>query len=150
MHQEQIDLVDFVSEFHDHFCEVEKIPAHGFALHIGDQPILILFDQRHLHQILWNLCRNGWRHSQQESASLTLFIYPSKDNMSVVLQILDDGPGIPAEARLHIFEPFYTTVSTGTGLGLYIARELCEANGANIQYIAREKGALFSIKFKRV
>lgn len=150
MHQEQIDLVDFVSEFHDHFCEVEKIPAHGFALHIGDQPIHILFDQRHLHQILWNLCRNGWRHSQQESASLTLFIYPSKDNMSVVLQILDDGPGIPVEARLHIFEPFYTTVSTGTGLGLYIARELCEANGANIQYIAREKGALFSIKFKRV
>lgn len=150
MHQEQIDLVDFVSEFHDHFCEVEKIPANGFALHIGDQPIHILFDQRHLHQILWNLCRNGWRHSQQESASLTLFIYPSKDNMSVVLQILDDGPGIPIEARLHIFEPFYTTVSTGTGLGLYIARELCEANGANIQYIAREKGALFSIKFKRV
>ncbi len=150
MHQAHLDLVDFVSEFHDQFCEVERIPAQGFALHIGDSPIHILFDQRHLHQILWNLCRNGWRHSQQASASLTLFIYPSKDNMSVVLQILDDGPGIPTEARLHIFEPFYTTVSTGTGLGLYIARELCEANGANIQYIAREKGALFSIKFKRV
>jgi two-component system sensor histidine kinase PilS (NtrC family) len=51
-----------------------------------------------------------------------------------VLTVSDDGPGVSAAARMHLFEPFFTTESRGTGLGLHLARELCTANGATIRY----------------
>ena len=51
------------------------------------------------------------------------------------LDIIDDGPGVSRETQAHLFEPFFTTEAQGTGLGLYIARELCEGNGARIEYV---------------
>jgi len=50
------------------------------------------------------------------------------------LSIADDGPGVPPALQAHVFEPFFTTESRGTGLGLYLAREFCTANGATIAY----------------
>ncbi|MBX9810638.1 MAG: hypothetical protein K2Y16_03360, partial [Burkholderiales bacterium] len=55
-----------------------------------------------------------------------------------------DGPGVSAAARNHLFEPFFTTASSGTGLGLYIAREVCEANGATLDYVETPAGAQFT------
>ena len=55
-----------------------------------------------------------------------------------------------AEAAQHLFEPFFTTEPTGTGLGLYIARELCDANGASIKYVPAENGSLFIIYIKKI
>jgi two-component system sensor histidine kinase PilS (NtrC family) len=51
-----------------------------------------------------------------------------------VLEVIDHGPGIAEEHITHIFEPFYTTEASGTGLGLYISRELCESNQARLEY----------------
>jgi two-component system, NtrC family, sensor histidine kinase PilS len=65
------------------------------------------------------------------------------------LEIADDGSGVPVEAQSHLFEPFFTTEATGTGLGLYIARELCEANGASLHYSPVENGGLFIIYLKK-
>jgi len=66
----------------------------------------------------------------------------------VTLEVADDGPGVPADAEQKLFEPFFTTDSGGTGLGLYIARELCEANGAQIDYRrGPDGGARFRIQF---
>ena len=71
--------------------------------------------------------------------------YPSG---SVYLDIIDNGPGIDSEAQDKIFEPFFTTSSRGTGLGLYLARELCESNGARISYVpAASGGSCFRIQF---
>ena len=53
----------------------------------------------------------------------------------------DDGPGVAEALRAQLFEPFFTTDSTGTGLGLYIARELCDANGATLDYVETGRGA---------
>ena len=150
--QEVIVLEDFLHEFYDQFCQVEKIPVNSFLLELArpypDQPSTqILFDRRHLNQILWNLCRNGWRHSQHKEASLAL--HAAADNNSVRLDIADDGPGVTQDAQPHLFEPFFTTVASGTGLGLYIARELCEANGASIHYAPAETGGLFVIHLKK-
>src|SRR5690606_39627132 len=65
-----------------------------------------------------------------------------------VLELLDDGPGVQADQQQHIFEPFYTTDSKGTGLGLYISRELCESNQAHLAYHPRpEGGSCFRITF---
>jgi two-component system sensor histidine kinase PilS (NtrC family) len=147
--QATIELEEFLREFHDQFCQVEKIPSSGFQLHLEQTTIHITFDHRHLHQILWNLCRNGWRHSKQDKSSLTLSLHTSANSRIARLEIYDDGAGVIPENRPHLFEPFFTTETTGTGLGLYIARELCEANGANIQYAAMENGSLFVIQLKK-
>jgi two-component system sensor histidine kinase PilS (NtrC family) len=61
------------------------------------------------------------------------------------LHVLDDGEGVPRELQAQLFEPFFTTFSGGTGLGLYIARELCTANGASLDYVDRGPGAHFRI-----
>lgn len=148
--QESIDLPKFLSEFHEQFCEVEKVPLPGFALALNAQAVDILFDRRHLNQILWNLCRNGWRHCRQQAASLRLSLHTAANGRSVNVEVSDDGPGMTTETLQHLFEPFFTTEATGTGLGLYIARELCEANGASIKYVAAVNGSLFSIHIKKI
>lgn len=147
--QETFDLEAFLSDFHEQFCAVEKIPAGGFTMHITNMTsAAIAFDKRHLNQILWNLCRNGWQHGKQQADSLSLALLPANQGRDLQIEVKDDGPGVPQEMRAHLFEPFFTTKNTGTGLGLYIARELSEANGANIQYETMEKGSKFVILIK--
>ncbi|WP_230369814.1 ATP-binding protein [Paludibacterium denitrificans] len=57
------------------------------------------------------------------------------DPQRLLIRVRDDGPGVSEEALSHLFEPFFTTESSGTGLGLYIARELAEANDARLDYL---------------
>jgi two-component system sensor histidine kinase PilS (NtrC family) len=61
------------------------------------------------------------------------------------LDVVDDGPGLSPESRSNLFEPFFTTSPGGTGLGLYLAREICEANGAMLEYVDSAGGARFSV-----
>lgn len=147
--QEVFSLNDFIADFHEQFCQIEKIPTGACLLLTPAYATDILFDRRHLHQILWNLCRNGWRHSQQQAGSLTLGINTTARARNVSIEVKDDGPGIPRDTQSHIFEPFFTTESTGTGLGLYIARELCEANSATLKYSAQQPGSLFSLSMRK-
>jgi two-component system sensor histidine kinase PilS (NtrC family) len=64
------------------------------------------------------------------------------------IDVFDDGPGVAKEAKTHLFEPFFTTDAQGTGLGLYIARELCEGNGARIENLEDAPGGHFRITMK--
>lgn len=147
--QERIHLKQFVTEFHQEFCAVENIVADGFTLSTENNRDTILFDRRHLNQILWNLCKNGWRHSTQHKNSLNLHVYTTKESFVANIEITDDGEGIPDNINNHLFEPFFTTEKSGTGLGLYISRELAEANGANLQYKPSNIGAKFVIQIKK-
>ena len=81
-----------------------------------------------MNQILWNLVRNAWQHCQKKDGSIQIVTRPGYMGDAVICELADDGPGIPAELRPQIFEPFFTTRPGGTGLGLYIARELADAN----------------------
>jgi two-component system sensor histidine kinase PilS (NtrC family) len=68
---------------------------------------------------------------------------------------MDNGPGISEENQKNLFEPFFTTEHTGTGLGLYLCREICEANKTNIKHIASDHladnlGTCFSLNFPKV
>jgi two-component system sensor histidine kinase PilS (NtrC family) len=87
------------------------------------------FDQGHLGQIVWNLVRNSVHYCQQRPGSIQINGRRGHVNGTLILEISDDGRGIPGELRTQIFEPFFTTRTGGTGLGLYLARELTEANG---------------------
>lgn len=146
---ETVMLADFLEEFREQFCRVEKIPPEGFVLELEDATLATVFDRDHLHQILWNLGRNGWRHGQQQAGSLQVKLSIGMPASRLELEVTDDGPGISPEVRAHLFEPFFTTDAGGTGLGLYICRELCEANGAGLDYVESAKGARFVIYLKR-
>jgi two-component system sensor histidine kinase PilS (NtrC family) len=130
-HQEPIELNKFMLDFYTQFCAVEKITPKFFNINLLTSPATILFDQRHLTQILWNLCKNGLEHGQKQAGSLSLQLY-QKQPHRLHVEITDDGAGVSQAQQTKLFEPFYTTKSTGSGLGLYISRELAEANGAQL------------------
>lgn len=144
------DAGNFVQSFIRDFCLTEKIDETVFQLdcaHSG--PIyLIDFDQDHLHQILWNLCRNAWRHCLQQKESIAIKLTRCNSTDRIFIDIQDDGTGVPNYQLKQLFEPFFTTATNGTGLGLYIARELCEANHASIEYINNTGGGHFRISCK--
>ena len=147
--QEPIHLENFMLDFYTQFCAVERIPAFCFKLKCDNADTMILFDRRHLNQILWNLCKNGWRHCKNEENSLKLTVTSLAKTRTVQIEISDDGEGIPEEIRGNLFEPFFTTEKTGTGLGLYIARELADANGAKLQYKPSDFGTQFIMLIKK-
>ena len=79
--------------------------------------------------------RNAWQHCQKKEGSIRIAARAGYMGDAVIFELDDDGPGIPAELRGQIFEPFFTTRPGGTGLGLYIARELADANGATLELL---------------
>lgn len=107
-------------------------------------------DPHQLDQVLSNLVENGMRYSgklnRQSQVWLHLYRHPQTDLPT--LEIHDDGPGITQSDQQNIFEPFFTTENKGTGLGLYISRELCESNQARLDYSPRDSGgSCFKITF---
>jgi len=81
---------------------------------------------------LMNLLSNAIRYASRKPGSVRLHLVANTGRLE--LHVQDDGPAISLEVRAHLFEPFYTTSSKGTGLGLYLARELCLNNGAMLDY----------------
>lgn len=143
---EAVNLAQHLPAFAEELCQAKRVPP---AVIQTDVPLecTVSFDRGHLDQVLWNLCHNALRYSQNREGSVQLRAAPLSDGR-IALDVLDDGPGIGAETLQKLFEPFFTTDASGTGLGLYIARELCEANGALIEYRPRnEGGACFRIAF---
>ena len=101
------------------------------------------FDREHLRQVLWNLLRNAVRHARAGPGSVRLAARAFGDQ--VELNVTDDGPGVPLSVQGQLFEPFFTTDSKGTGLGLYLARELSAANRALLEYVNDQPGAHFRV-----
>lgn len=147
---ETIHLNSWLENFLDEFCASQKIPRNSIQLNITPPELETEFDSSQLHQVLWNLCHNGIRHSHAHTGkpSLQLIAQTTLDSLTPYLDIIDQGEGISAEDMEHIFEPFFTTESKGTGLGLYIAKELCEYNHAYLRYLPNsEGGGCFRLSF---
>ncbi len=135
----------YLKTFVEQFCQIEKMPQSWIAVELAADP-KVLFDRSHLNQVMWNLCRNALRHCRREDASIRIAVdVIGRAGNIVKLDVVDDGPGVPPAVRNQLFEPFFTTVGSGTGLGLYIAREACETNGATLDYIETPAGAQFTI-----
>ncbi len=143
-HRERFELVDFLKTFVNEFAQIEKINPEVFAIELSADPG-VLFDRSHLNQVMWNLCRNALRYCRLQQASIRIRVATARSGGVVKLDVVDDGPGVAPEARAQLFEPFFTTAAGGTGLGLYIAREVCEANGATLDYAETPTGAQFTV-----
>ena len=147
--REQFGLGDYLETFVAEFCEIEKLPADTIRAETEIEAT-ISFDRSHLNQIMWNLCRNALRYCQKRPGSIVVSVHSGPRQGTVELNVIDDGLGVAESLRAHLFEPFFTTASSGTGLGLYIAREICEANAATLEYVERPVGAQFSLVCKGV
>lgn len=135
---DEIGLGEFVREFLDEFSRDRALPAATVAAQLTpDQRVK--FEQSHLRQVLYNLVDNALRYASGGPGSVCVVVEPAPDGDRPQLWVLDDGPGVPFEARTALFEPFYTTRNQGTGLGLYLAREFCVTNRAELTYASRRE-----------
>jgi two-component system, NtrC family, sensor histidine kinase PilS len=101
---------------------------------VNPEAITVRFNPGQLEQLLTNLCDNGLRYSHKQTGRYILAIEVSQlEHLQIpVLDVVDYGPGPAADQEEQVFEPFYTTEPNGTGLGLFICKEICEANQARI------------------
>jgi two-component system, NtrC family, sensor histidine kinase PilS len=119
-------------------------------LQVIPEDIQILFNRNQLEQVLLNLCDNGIRYSMKKTAQplLEIHVHIEAFNHTPVLDVIDAGDGVPASIEEMIFEPFFTSEPRGNGLGLYICREICEANHAQISHRRTAEGkSCFRINF---
>ncbi|KAF0190764.1 MAG: two-component system NtrC family sensor histidine kinase PilS [Gammaproteobacteria bacterium] len=149
-HPEEFELKPWLVDFLSEFTRSRQIDPKLIRLNIHPADIRVRIDRTQLHQILLNLCENGFTHSQpiDDAPRLTLEGGFLSDSNNPFLAVIDNGQGIAPDIVEHMFEPFFTTRSSGTGLGLYIARELCEANQARLSYAAAKSGgSCFRVTF---
>jgi two-component system sensor histidine kinase PilS (NtrC family) len=150
--QAEPQLLDLKYWLHRFASEFRSAAPAGQQLHLETLggTIQTRMDPHQLTQVLTNLVQNGLRFSakKNQQGQVWLRLFRDRDSDLPVLEILDDGSGVPPEQLHHLFEPFYTTENKGTGLGLYISRELCESNQARLDYKPRESGgSCFRITF---
>ena len=125
-------LANFFAEVVSEFNATQRL-MEGL-IEVGDmRRYAVRFDPLHLREVIVNLLSNAVRYASGARGSVRLDIMAVSTGR-IELHIRDDGPPISAEVRAHLFEPFYTTSSKGTGLGLYLARELCLNNDAMLDY----------------
>ena len=117
-------------------AEVVLGPDSRLRVELPSAPLGVAFDAEHLRRVLVNLLDNAHRHAGTVPGAIFLRL-AVRDDHWVQLSVLSDGPTIASEVERHLFEPFFSTRSRGSGLGLYICRELCERYAARIEYRPR-------------
>lgn len=142
--RERFKLAPYLQAFVAQFVATERLEGNEIELKLMIDPY-VMFDRDHLNQVLWNLCRNALRYSTRSPGCIRLQVARAARSNAVRLDVVDDGAGVPPESRSKLFEPFFTTDPEGTGLGLHLAREICEANGAMLEYIEAAGGARFAV-----
>ena len=116
-------------------------PTPEITLKLGEESPIARFDPSQIEQVVTNLVDNGLRYSEKLVGKPTLTVCSgiNKRNHLAFIDIIDQGAGVSAEDIDHLFEPFFTTETSGTGLGLYLSRELCESNQAQLNYYSNSQ-----------
>ena len=147
---ERLQLGPWTEDFAREFVQTLELDEGAVTVIDSSPDIEVQMDPTHLHQILWNLCDNAVKYASVVAGAIAVdltcgLLEPSGRPF---LEVADRGPGIKPDKVEQIFEPFYTGQPGGTGLGLYISRELADRNGATLRYQARSGGgSAFRIVF---
>ena len=149
---ELVDIPVWLQEFRRDFLQTQDDQSSPVRIDLVIDPDVpaARFDKSQIEQVLVNLCDNGLRYSQQQCGEkhIKLSAGTTEDGERAYLDVRDYGPGISKEHRSSVFEPFFTTDKSGTGLGLYLARELCESNQAHLSLVEDDQpGCCFRITF---
>jgi two-component system sensor histidine kinase PilS (NtrC family) len=147
---QQLSLSAWVARFREEFCATVQLPRQLLVIESPVEELQVRIDGSQLHQIVWNLCQNAMTHALPAAHDAGIQIRWGRLGGvgRPFLQVGDRGPGIPTADAERIFEPFFTRAQRGTGLGLFLARELAAANGATLLYEPRDGGgSLFRIVF---
>ena len=146
---ERFELATWLRDFAQEFTRTLELQEGELSADNLEESIEVRMDPSHLRQVLWNLCDNAVKYASETGGILVeLQIGKTQRTGQPYLEVLDQGHGVEPATVDKIFEPFYTDRSGGTGLGLYISRELCELNRATLVYQARETGgSIFRIVF---
>ncbi len=145
----RLNLGDWLEEFLREFCETMQVAAARIDVQEEADELEVRFDPSHLQQVVWNLCDNAIKYGEMRSGvSVQIKLGRLTPSGRPYLEVADHGPGIEIHAADRIFEPFFTGRKGGTGLGLFIARELCQLNRATLLYEPRgSDGSIFRIVF---
>jgi two-component system sensor histidine kinase PilS (NtrC family) len=145
----RLTLGDWIGEFLGEFCETMQVPRAEIRFVEEAVDLEVRFDPTHLHQVVWNLCDNAVKYGEpRDGFRLEIRLGRLIPSSRPFLEVADRGPGIERHAVDRIFEPFFTGRKGGTGLGLFIARELCQLNRAILLYEPRVgDGSVFRVVF---
>ncbi len=146
---QHLDLKDWLQRFTNDFTSNTTV-ERTLHLSIQGKDLYTRMDPSQLDQVLSNLVENGLRYSSKTNtqSQVWLNLYRHPQTKLPTLEVQDNGPGVSTDDQQNLFEPFFTTENKGTGLGLYISRELCESNQARLDYIHRNNGGgCFRISF---
>lgn len=147
----RLELGPWLEDFLRQYGETISVPRETFTTN-GLENLSVCIDPDQLYQVISNLCQNALRHSPPFTGTPLIKFQGSRDSEDrPLLDVIDWGSGVNPEIADNIFDPFFTTTPKGTGLGLYIARELCEGNGATLNYYPGEGGvgSRFRVTFLR-
>ncbi|MFQ5981965.1 MAG: PAS domain-containing sensor histidine kinase, partial [Woeseiaceae bacterium] len=138
---ERFRLAPWLCDFAQEFTRTLELQEGELSIAEVAEDIEVRMDPSHLRQVLWNLCDNAVKYASETGGILVeLQAGRMQRTGRPYLEVLDQGHGVDPATVDKIFEPFYTDHSGGTGLGLYISRELCELNRSTLVYQNRVQG----------
>ena len=145
----RLSLGDWLTEFLAEFSETMQVPLTDIGVQVDPEDLEVRFDPSHLHQVVWNLCDNAIKYgASHEPFKAEIRLSRLNPSYRPYLEVADRGSGIDPQAADRIFEPFFTGRKGGTGLGLFISRELCQLNRAVLLYEPRlGGGSTFRVVF---
>ena len=146
---ERLALKPWLEEFGHEFTRTLELQEGELSIEDIPDELEVRMDRSHLRQVLWNLCDNAVKYASETGGILVeLHAGRLEDQGRTYLEVRDHGLGVDPATAEQIFEPFFTARSGGTGLGLYISRELCELNRSTLLYLDRSGGgSIFRIVF---
>jgi two-component system, NtrC family, sensor histidine kinase PilS len=142
-------LGDWLEDFLEEFCATMQVRESQIGVHEDEDDLEVRIDPSHLHQVVWNLCDNAMKYGEAlEGISFDIKLGRLNPSSRPYLEVSNRGPSIEPKSVDRIFEPFFTGRKGGTGLGLFIARELCQLNRSILLYEVRSGGgSTFRIVF---
>lgn len=133
---ETLDLGRWANGFVEEYRQGNDLGEDSLRVINSSTPVAAVADPQQLQQVVWNLVQNALRYGRMPGEPARVMVVTRLGEHGVpILEVIDRGPGIAPKVAAQIFEPFYTTHEYGTGLGLYLARQMSEANQAALEYV---------------
>ncbi len=136
-----IGLYDKLTKLRKQLCDQHDFDESHCDIECEDDSLTIYFDNTHITQLFWNLAENALKHGQDNKLSISV----SNQEKYVFIDFVNNGPAFEPIVEESLFTPFFTTHTQGTGLGLYICREMCRSNNAKLEYLRLDFKHVFRI-----